>query len=240
MFKENDIPFKMTDLKELFFKSDKKIMKKKKNNLDFYSLVDSTISNDTDDKYRVFMRNLRQKGVTHDKNYVPMKFSALMEHFNYKGKIRQNMKAMDDTIQKIDSFLRPECFSQSIYEQDKTIHKNISYSKVVDNFKDIVDISSKKLPKKVIRKSVFTIDNNFEKLPNISVSENFNNGCLSNMNSLYDFYSKNKFFQSSLKNETIHSTISSGKNTFVNKRLGYLKKVDDRFFKNKLNSLNVK
>jgi hypothetical protein len=230
MFKINKIPMDMSNLVKLFYKptDDGHKSTDNKDELDFNSLVNYAISSTTDEKYREYMRNIKTKM---DKNnskedlYIPMNFNSLLEHFNSKGKIREKMQDVSETIGKMEKMtvLPKESKILPNNEQENKIHNDISYSKIVKSFEDIVRISSESLDKIRSHNNVERINANFNlikfkdesnitdknkknlQLPMIDstnftdVKNSYDNYCPSNMKSFYNVISTRTNGKNSIK-----------------------------------------
>lgn len=244
MFKINKIPIDMANLIKLFYTpTDGLSLSEFKDKLDFNSLVSYAISNTTDEKYRDYIRNIKG-GQTNKKYikmeeelYIPMNFNSLLEHFNNKGKIREKLRDVSCTIAVMEKMTRGvrESFRKNTktttlqnIEKENKLHNEISYSKIVKNFKDIVKISSDNLEKIIssnitlkakkslnplILKNKIKSDGNSQKkeleLPLInpltcSYESNFkyDNLCPSNMESFYNIIpaKRSKNFSSETSN----------------------------------------
>jgi hypothetical protein len=162
MFKINKIPMDMTNLIKLFYKPSKdgQSMAEFKDQLDFNSLVSYAISTTTDEKYRHYIRNIKgqkeKKNINKEELYIPMNFNSLLEHFNNKGKIREKLRDVSCTIAVMEKMTRgvKEAFRKNLktnslqnIEKENKLHNEISYSRIVRNFEDIVKISSDNLEK---------------------------------------------------------------------------------------------
>jgi hypothetical protein len=104
MFNANDIPVKYEDLRKLFLHHhhvDSNL--NDENKIDFYKLALFSISQQSDQDYRNFMRKLKEKmdiGGQQKERYLPMSFNKTLEYFSDRGKIRANMMNIKSNIVK--------------------------------------------------------------------------------------------------------------------------------------------
>ncbi len=168
MFKMNKIPIGMKELTGLFYKNSPK-----NKFLDFSKLVEYSISGINDENYRSFMRNFKiNKSLEATDTFVPMNFRLLLEHFNTKGKLRENVEQVKSAMKKMEiltNFKKNQLNSpiksvdDKVIERETKIHKQIDLESIYKNFTNVLNISEQNIDK-VMKQSLTPVDT---KLPKI-------------------------------------------------------------------------
>lgn len=218
MFKVNKIPLDPSSLIKLLSNknelTDLKNLKKMNFNkvfLNFDEIVSCAISEEMEEKYRTIMRDFKRsrnirsdsKATNHgpSESFIPMDFRLLLEYFNDKAKIRDNLRnvkvAMDKmeiltNYKKIQLTSKRKNYGIDMIEKENKFHKQIDFQKLCKNFDDVVNISQKNIDKitskskeKELRHRKLQSSPSADILPAIT-----GNNCPANMSSFYKFCDK--------------------------------------------------
>jgi len=134
MFNQNHINADIKDLVNLFFKN-KKFKEKDvmKLYLDFYQFMEFAINKEQD--FRDFMREIKEK-YKRNKNwkddhntYLPMNFNRVLDYFIIKGKEREAIEVIENSINAMDKVLNCEKKNKN---SNSNIHSPINRKDTID------------------------------------------------------------------------------------------------------------
>lgn len=104
MFDTNRIPCNKNELVGLFFGS-KQPKSEDDLYLDFYQFMEFALSKQADENFRKFMRKIKfnrstENGEEPEKDlFLPMSFNLLLEYFNTKGKMRNEISKIEEEME---------------------------------------------------------------------------------------------------------------------------------------------
>jgi len=201
--------------------------------------VKFSISYQNEEKYIKFMRNFKERKKnlisfppdSEENNYIPMNFPLMLEYFNDRGKIRENVDRVKSGINKMQILTEykknqlnsPSSIDKTFNEKENLIHKSINMKNLYDRFNNVLNISVNNI-NRITEKYKNEYNTNTNATGNSSATNktNFNetkthlsksyldlefiNKCPTGMPNIYDFYSNNNYIAKSTEPTKLNKT----------------------------------
>ena len=149
MFNTNNIPITYEQLRAVF---------NYKNTLTLMDLINFILGDEDKENFREVMRQIKNDlyHKEHKKRYIPTDFNELLEYFSEQGKIRDNMKILKKSINKLTRFERRQTENSitagNEIPKERILHKigllqSVNYKRIENTFADMMKVSRKKVIK---------------------------------------------------------------------------------------------